>query len=180
MVLPVVMYRCESWTIRKAEHWKIDAFKLWCWRRHLRVLWTERRSNQSILKKINPGYSLEGPMLKLQYFGYLKWRADSLEETLMLGKIAGRRRRDDRGWDSWMHHRLNRHESEQTQGDSEGQGSLASSSPWGCKETDMTVTEWVENKSKERALRIICIQLKCEFHWENLSEKSKRNIFIFY
>ena len=89
------MYGCESWTIKKAEHWRIDAFELWCWRRLLRVPWTARRSNQSILKETSPGCLLEGLMLKLklQYFGHLMWRADSLEKTLMLGKIEGRRRR---------------------------------------------------------------------------------------
>ena len=92
---PVVMYGCESWTIKKAEHWRIDAFELWSWRRLLRVPWTARRSNQLILKEINPEYSLEGLMLKLkiQYFGHLMWRANSLEKTLLLGKIEGRRRR---------------------------------------------------------------------------------------
>ena len=95
MVFPVVMYGCESWTIKKAECWRNDALELWCWRRLLRVPWTARRFNQSILKEVSPGYSLEGPMLKLklQYFGHLVWRADSLEKTLMLGKIEGRRRR---------------------------------------------------------------------------------------
>ena len=95
MVFPVVMYGYESWTIKKAEHRRIDAFELWCWRRLLRVPWTARRSNQSILKEISPGYSLEGLMLKLtlQYFGHLMRRADSLEKTLMLGKTEGRRRR---------------------------------------------------------------------------------------
>ena len=95
MVFPVVMYGCESWTVKKAEHQRIDAFELWCWRRLLRVPWTARRSNQSILKEICPDYSLEGLMLKLklQYFGHLIWRPDSLEKTLMLGKIEGRRRR---------------------------------------------------------------------------------------
>ena len=95
MVFPVVMYGCESWTIKKAQHWRIDAFELWCWRRHLRVPWTARSSNQSILKEISPGCSLEGLMLKpkLQYFGHLMRRADSFEQTLMLGKIEGRRRR---------------------------------------------------------------------------------------
>ena len=94
MVFPVVMYGCESWTIKKAEHRRIDAFELWCWRRLLRLPWTARRSNQSILK-ISPGCSLEGLTLKLklQYFGHLMWRTDSLEKTLMLGKIEGRRRR---------------------------------------------------------------------------------------
>ena len=95
MVFPVVMYGCESWTIKKAEHPRIDAFELWCWRRILRVLWTSRRSRQSILKEISPEYSLEGLMLKLklQYFGHLMWRTDSLEKTLMLGGIGDRRRR---------------------------------------------------------------------------------------
>ena len=99
MVFPVVMYRCESWTIKKADHSRIDAFELWCWRRLLRVPWIARRSNQSILKEISPGCSLEGLMLKLklQYFGHLMQRAYSSEKTLMLGKIEGRRRRDDRG-----------------------------------------------------------------------------------
>ena len=97
MVFPVVMYGCESWTVKKVEHRRIDAFELWCWRRLLRFPWTARRSNQSILKEISPGISLEGMMLKmkLQSFGHLMWRVDSLEKTLMLGGIGGRRRR---GW----------------------------------------------------------------------------------
>ena len=100
MIFPVPMYGCESWTIKKAEHWRIDAFELWCWRRLLRVPWTVGRSNQSILKKISPEYSLEGLMLKLklQYFSHLMRRTDSLEKTLMLGKIEGRRRRGPQGW----------------------------------------------------------------------------------
>ena len=102
MVFPVAMYRCESWTIKKAECQRIDAFELWCWRRLLRVPWTARRSNQSILKKIIPEYSLEGLMLKLklQYFGHLMQRADSVEQTLMLRKIEGRTRRGGQrmGW----------------------------------------------------------------------------------
>ena len=95
MVFPVVMYGCESWTIKKAEQWRIDDFELWCWRKFLRVPWTARRSNPSILKEISPGCSLKGLMLKLklQYFGYLMQRVDSLEKTLMLGGIGGRRRR---------------------------------------------------------------------------------------
>ena len=95
MVFPLVIYGCESWTIKKAEHWSIDAFELWCWRRLLKIRWTARRSNQSILKEISPGCSLEGLMLKLklQYFSHLMRRADSSEKTLMLGKIVGRRRR---------------------------------------------------------------------------------------
>ena len=95
MVFPVVMYGCESWTVKKTEPWRIDAFALWCWRRLLRIPWTARRSNQSTLKEISPEYSLEGLMLKLklQYSGHRMWRADSLEKTVMLGKIEGRRRR---------------------------------------------------------------------------------------
>ena len=98
------MYGCERWTVKKAERRRIDAFELWCWRRLLRVPWTARRSNQSILKEISPGCSLEGLMmkLKLQYFGHLMQRTDSFEKFLMLGKIEGRGEGDERGWDSWM------------------------------------------------------------------------------
>ena len=104
MVFPVVMYGCESWTVKKAECQRIDAFVLWCWRRLLRVPWTARRSNQSILKEISPEYSLEGLMLKLklQYFGHLMWRTDSLEKTLMLGRLKAGGEGDERGWDGWM------------------------------------------------------------------------------
>ena len=126
ILFPLVMYGCESWTVKKAEHWKIDAFELWCWRRLLRVPWTARRSNQSILKEISPGCSLEGQMLKmkLQYFGHLMRRADPFEQTLMLGQIEDRRRwgRQDEmvGW----HHRLNGHGFEWTPGVDDGQGGL--------------------------------------------------------
>ena len=105
MVFPVVMYECESWTVKKTEHQRIDAFKLWCWRRLLRVPWTARRSNQSILKEISPGCSLEWLTLKLklQYYGHFMQRVDSLEKTLMLGGIGGKRRKgDNREWDGWM------------------------------------------------------------------------------
>ena len=104
MVFPVVMYGCQRWTIKKAECWRINAFELWCWRRLLRVPWTARRSNQSVLKETSLEYSLEGLMLKLklQYFGHLMWKTDSLEKTLMLGKIEGRKEGDDRGWHGWM------------------------------------------------------------------------------
>ena len=113
MVFPVVMCGCESWTIKKAECWRIDAFKLWCWRRLLRVLRTAGRSNQSVPQEINPEYSLEGLMLKLQYFGHLMWRAKSLEKTLMLGKIEGKRRRM---WQMtrWLDGWFNGHDLEQT------------------------------------------------------------------
>ena len=138
MDFPVVMYRCESWTVKKAECRRIDTFKLWCRRKLLRVPWTAKRSNQSILKEINPEYSLEGLMLKLQYFGHLVWRADSLEKILMLRKIKDRGEGGKRRWDGWMTSPPNGHETEQTTGDSEGQGRLAYSSPWGCKESETT------------------------------------------
>ena len=137
------MYGCESWTVKKAERRKIDAFELWCWRRLLRVPWTARRSNQYILKEISPGYSLEGLMLKLklQYFGHLMRKADSFEKILILGKIEGRRRRgqqrmrwldgitDSMAW-VWVN-----------SGVGDGQGGLACWDPWGRKESDMT--EWL-------------------------------------
>ena len=146
MVFPVVMYGCESWTMKKAEHRRIDAFELWCWRL-LRVPWTARRSNQSILKEINPGISLEGMMLKLklQYFGHLMRRVDSLEKT-------------DAGWDwgqeekgttedemAGWHHWLNGRESEWIPGDGDGQGGLACCDSWGRKESDTTDRlDWTE------------------------------------
>ena len=140
MVFPVVMYGCESWTIKKAERRRIDTFELWCWRRLLRVPWTARRSNQSILKEISPGCSLVGLMLKLklQYFGHLMWRADSFEKTLMLGKIEGRRRRDNRGWDGWMVSLTQWTWVGRTPGVGDGQGGLACCGSWGCKESNMT------------------------------------------
>ena len=149
IVFPVVMYLCESWTIRNAEHWRINAFKLWCKRIFLRVHWTAGRSNLSILKEISPEYSLEGLMLKvkLQYFGHLMQRTDSLEKTLMLGKTAGWRRRGQQ-WMRWLNgitdamdmslsmlHWCN------------GQGSLTCCNPWGHKELDMTERlYWTELK----------------------------------
>ena len=132
MVFQVVMYRCESWTTKKAECWRTDAFELWHWIKLLRVPWTARRSNQSILKGINLAYSLEGLMLKLkvQYFGYLMGRADSLEKTLMLGKTEGKRRgRQRMRWLDGITDSME-HQFEQTPGNSEGQGSLACCSPW--------------------------------------------------
>ena len=138
MVFPVVMYGCESWTIKKAEHQRIDTFKLWSWRRLLRVPWTARRSNQSVLKETNPENSLEGLTLKLQYFGHLTGRANSQEKTLMLGKIEGRRRRKRENEMVGRHHRLNGHECGQTPGDREWPRSLTCCSPRGCKELDTT------------------------------------------
>ena len=148
MVFPLVMYRCESWTIQRAECQRTDAFELWYWRRLLRVSWTARRSNQSILKEINPDYSLERLMLKLklQYFGHLMQRTDSLEKTLILGKIKGGRRR---GWQRmrWLDGITDSMDMiEQTLGVGDGQGSLACCSPWDCKESDMTEwLNWTEN-----------------------------------
>ena len=143
MVFPVVMYGCESWTTKKAECRRIDAFELWCWRRLLRVPWTTKRSNQSILKEISPEHSLEGLMLelKLQYFGHLMWRYDSLEKTLMLGKTEGRRRRGRQRIRGWWHHWLDGHEFEQALGVSNWQASLACCSPWYHKESYMA--EWL-------------------------------------
>ena len=132
------MYRCENWTIKKIERQRINAFQLWCWRRLLRVPWTARRSNQSILKEINPEYSLEGLMLKLklQYFGHLMQEADSLEKTLMwgCGGVGGMTEDET----IREHHRLKRHELEQTLGDGGGQGRLVCCSLWGRKELDTT------------------------------------------
>ena len=141
MVFPVVMYGCESWTVKKAEHQRFDAMELWCWRRLLRVPWTAKRSNESILKEISPGCSLEGLMLKLklQYFGHWMRRADSSKKTLMLGKIEGRRRRGQQrmrrldGITDSMNMGLGR-----LLGVGDGQGSLACCGSWSHKELDMT------------------------------------------
>ena len=151
MVFPIVMYGCESWTVKKAERWRIDAFELWCWRRFLRVPWTARRSNQSILKEISPEYSLEGLMLKLklQYFGLLRWRADSSEKTLMVGKIEGRRRRGRQRmrWLDGITDLMDMNEFGQTPGVGDGQGGLACCSPQGRKELDTTERlNWTELK----------------------------------
>ena len=143
MVFPVVMYGCESWIVKKAECRRIDAFELWCWRRLLRVPWTARRSNQSILKE-SSGCSLEGMMLKLklQYFGHLMRRVDSLEKTLMLGEIGGRRRRGQQRmrWLDGITDSMDV-ESEWTPGVGDGQGGLACYNLWGRKESDRT--EWL-------------------------------------
>ena len=143
MVSPVVMYGCESWTIEKAEHWRINAFKWWCWRRLLRVPWTAR-SNQSILKEINPEYSLKGLMLKLklQYFGHL------MQRLIWKDPDAGKdwRQKEKRTTEDEMagwHHWFNGYEFEQAPGDSEGQGSLVCCSPWDCKQSDKT--QWLNN-----------------------------------
>ena len=148
MVFPVVMYGCESWTVKKAEHRRIDAFELWCWVRLLRVPWTARESNQFILKEMSPKYSLEGLMLKLklQYFGHLMWRTDSFEKILILGKIEGGRRR---GWqrmrDGWMASLTRWTWVWVNSGVGDGQGGLACCSPWDCKELDTSEQlNWTE------------------------------------
>ena len=135
MVFPVVMYGCESWTVKKAERQRIDAFELWCWRRLLRVPWTAGRSNQSILKEINPEISLEGMMLKLklQYFGHLMRRVDSLEKTLMLGRTGGRRRRGRQRM-RWLDGITDSMDMSLSDGD--GPGGLACCDSWGHKESD--------------------------------------------
>ena len=147
MVFQVVMYGCESWTVKKAERQRIDAFELWCWRRLLRVPWTARRSSQSILKEISPGCSLEGMMLKLklQYFGHLMWRVDSLEKT-DAGRDWGQEEKgttedEMAGW----HHQLDGCEFEWTPGVGDGQGGLACCDSWGRKESDTTERlNWTE------------------------------------
>ena len=142
MVFPVVMYGCESWTIKKAECRRIVAFELWCWRRLLRVPWTARRSNQSILKEISPEYSLDRLMLKLklQYFDHLIRGTDSLEKTLNLGKIKDSRKRGGQRmrWLDGITDLMDGHEFKQAPGVHDGQGGLACCSPWGYKESDMT------------------------------------------
>ena len=153
MVFPVVMYGCESWTVKTAECWRIDAFELWCWRRLLRVPWTARRSNQCILK-ISPGCSLEGLMLKLklQYSGHLMWRVDSLEKTLMLGGIWGQEEKGTTEDEmTGCHHRLDGHGFGWTLGVGDGQGGLACCDSWGRKELDTTEQlNWTELKEYRR------------------------------
>ena len=157
IVFPVVMYGCESWTIGKAEHWRTDAFELWCWRRLLRVPWTARRLNQSIPKEINPGYSLEGVMLKLESFGHLMEIADTGK-----GSDAGNNwGQEEKGATKdemvWWHHQLNRHEFEQIPGDNEGQESLVFCSSWGCKEI------WLSDWTAMRNTQILKNKLKIEW-----------------
>ena len=147
MVLPVVTYGCESWTVKKAEHQRIDSFELWGWRRLLWVPWTARRSNQFILREISPGCSLEGLMLKLklQYFGHLMWRVDSLEKPWCWEGLRAGGEGDDRGWDGWMVHRLDGHEFGSTPGVGDGQGGLACCNSWSHRESDTTEQlNWTE------------------------------------
>ena len=147
MVFPVVIYGRESWTVKKAERWRTDPFELWCWRRLLRAPWTTRRSNQSILKEISSGCSLEGLVLKLklQYFGHLMQRADSFEKTLMLGKLRAGGEGDDRGWDGWMASLTQGHGFGWTLGVGDRLGGLVCCGSWGCKESDTTEQlNWTE------------------------------------
>ena len=140
MVFPVVMYGCESWTLKKVERWRIDAFELWCWRKFFRVPWSVRRSNQPILKEVSPGCSLIGLMLKLklQYFGHLMGGADSFEKTLMLGRTEDKRRRGRQRM-RWLDGNIESMDmSLYTPGVGDGQGGLACCSSWGRKELDMT------------------------------------------
>ena len=168
IVFPVIMYGCESWTVKKAEHWRSDAFELWCWRRLLRVPWTARRSNQSILKETSPGCSLEGLTLKLklQYFDHLVQRIDSLEKTLVLGGIGGRKRR----WRQrmkWLDGiTISMHMSfEWTLGVGDGQGDLVCCDSWGHQESDTTKLNWTDGrnqhsitkiKKKKKETKIVC------------------------
>ena len=147
MVFPVVMYVCESWPIKKAEYRRIDAFELWCWQRLLRVPWTARRSNKSVLKEVNPEYSLEELMLKLQYFGHLMRRADSLEKTLMVGKIEGRRRK---GWQKtrWLDGINNGHEFEQGPGD----GKAWHAAVYGITKSQTWLSHWHEKHKIQSVL----------------------------
>ena len=156
MVFPVVTYGCESWNVKKAECRKIDAFELWCWRRLLRVPWTARRSNQSILKEISPGCLLEGLILKLklQHFGHLTWRVNSLEKTFDAGRDWGQEEKGttEGGMAEW-HHRLDGHGFGLTLGVCDGQGGLACWDSWGRKESDMTERlNWTELKWHQAAL----------------------------
>ena len=162
------MHRCESWTVKKAERQRIDAFEPWCWRRLLRVPWTARRSSQSILKKINPEYSLGGQMLKLklQYFGHLMQRAGSLGNTQMMGKIEGRKRRQQQrmkwldGITKWTWVWANSGK----WGDDEGQGSLACFSPWGHKESD-TTQQLNNNQYFVECLHVLCTWTMTRAKW---------------
>ena len=164
MVFPVVMYGCESWTINKAEHWRIDAFELWCWRRLLRVLWTARRPNQSIVKEISPEYSLEGLMLKLKL--PILWPPDVKNWLIWKDPDTGNNwRREEKGMTEdemvgW-HHWLNGHGFEHTLGDSEEQGSLVCCNSWGSKESDMTeLLNWTEGN-----LACDWLTMDCKGEW---------------
>ena len=167
MVFPVVMYGCESWTVKKAERQRIDAFELWCWQRLLRVPWAARRSNQSILKEISPGISLEGMMLKLklQYFGHLRWRVDSLEKTLMLGGIGVRRRRGRQRmrWLDGTTDLMNVSLSELWELVMDRQGGLVCCNSWGRRESDTTERlNWTELIDEAYSLHLLFEIYNCK------------------
>ena len=184
MVFPGVMYGCESWTVKKAERWRIDAFELWCWRRILRVPGTARRSNQSIQKEIGPGCSLEGLMLKLklQYFGHLMRRVDSLEKNSYTGRDWGQEEKgttEDKtaGW----HHWLNGCESEWTLGVSDGQGGLACWNSWGHKESDTTERlNWTECLSLSLIPFLALKSALCEINLARSSCSLLISVFMAY
>ena len=179
MVFPVVIYGCESWTVKTAEHRRIDAFEVWCWRRLLRVPWTARRSNLSILKEISPGCFLEGPMLKLklQHFSHLMWRVGSLVKPLMLGEIWGQEEKgttedEMAGW----HHWLDGHESEWTPGDGDGQGGLACWDSWGRKESDTTERlNWTELNNLFSPIKLFVVP--CCWHAQGIQPDSSTLVF---
>ena len=173
MVFAVVMYGCESWTVKKAECQKNDAFELWCWRRILRVPWTARRSNQSILQEISPGCSLEGLMLmlKLQYFGHLMRRVDSLEKTLMLGGIGAGGEGDNRGWGGWMASPTRWKWVWVTQGIGDGEGGLVCCNLWGHKYSD--TTKWL-NWSELNRFKLTILY----FHISNLLKSGFYEVFL--
>ena len=182
MIFPVIIYRCESWTIKKAECRGIDGFELWCWRRLLRVPWTARKSNHSILKEISPEYSLEGLMLKLklQYFGHLMQRTDSLEKILMLENWRHEEKGTTEDQTVGWHCRLDGHEFEQTPGVGDGQGSLACCSPWGCKELDTAeqLRNWAELNSLIFFLRRVFASL-CLCHDYSLEVLTRDEDWLF-
>ena len=169
------MYGCESWTKKKAECRRVDAFELWCWRRLLRVPWTARRSNQSILKEISPEYSLEGLMLKLklQYFGHPMWRTDSWKRPWCWERLKAGGEGDDRGWDGWMASPTQWTWVWVNSGVSDGQGGLACCSSWGCKELDTTEQlNWTElNHNSKRCLSVFTINSQTKKKKDNYSCK---------
>ena len=161
------MCGCESWTLKKAEHWRIDDFELWCWRRLFKVPWTARRSNQSIQKEINPEYSLEGLMLRPQYFGHLIGKANSLEKTWCWERLKAKEEGAAEDEMVRQHHWLNSHKSEQTLGDSEGQGSLVGCSPLGHKELDNSEDFWFVTAVQETGKQGLCLSRMTTWNWES-------------
>ena len=168
MVFLVVMYRCESWTVKKAEHWGIDAFELWCWRRLLRVPWTARRSNQSILKEIGAGCLLETLMLKLklQYFGHLMQRVTHLKRPWCWERLRAGGEGDNRGWDGWMASPTSGHGFGWTPGVGDGQGGLACCGSWGLRVRHNWVTEWNELNTVSGSIMVVDVAVISTILWE--------------